>query len=385
MKIAIDLGHGCPPDGGAVGIVNEETEVRKIAPHLADELRRLGHEVKIIDIKTCRSVTDSLQQRCDQANDWGAGLFVSLHLNAFQATDKPMGSEVYGLSTKAVEVAERVEDALVGLGFKSRGVKDKGYYVLANTSMPAILVESYFLDSKADCAIAEKVGAEGIGKAIACAIHGKAVPVSKVESILSPPPRKLLVKDIIGKCDTGLARGLSLQVIAKINRMLPKPSLVPLNHELLDVSSPAVNPYLQPQALEALIIAAKERGRTMKINSCYRTAVQQHILKQQLADGCCGLTAVAPPGRSNHECGLAIDIEDAQGWRPYLERYGWSWIGQFDPMHFDYWNGRTELGRVGVAACQLLHNEHNKEQIAVDRSYGPTTARAINNMPVDGW
>lgn len=404
MKIAIDQGHGAKPkDTGAIGIVNEEAEVRNITPHLADRLRELGHEVKIIDIKSAGSVTESLQLRCNVSNNFDADLFVSMHLNAYQATDKEMGCEVLAISKKAMAIAATVEQQIAKLGFKSRGVKngDK-IYVLNHTVAPAILIESFFVDSIADVARYKAVGENRLGTAIAEAIHKglggivtpsnlttkpaetttKPTETAKVIVPAAPIPK---VIDILSKCDTGLARGLSLQVIAKINRMVKSPLLSTVDHKLIDVSSPAVNAYLQPRALAALIAAVEERGKTMKINSCYRTTVQQHILREQLKRGLCGLTAVALPGKSNHEKGLAIDIEDAQGWRSYLENQGWSWIGAFDPMHFDYWNGIGELGRLGVSACQLLHNEHHKEQLAVDGSYGDKTAAAINNFPVDGW
>lgn len=173
MKIAIDMGHGAKPrDTGAVGLVNEEQEVRRVTPYLANRLKELGHNVRIIDIKSAGSVTDSLQQRCDASNSYDADLFISMHLNAYQSTDKEMGCEVLAISKKAMAIAATVEQQIAKLGFKSRGIKNgEKIYVLNHTSAPAILIESFFVDSAADVARYKAVGENRLGVAIAEAVH----------------------------------------------------------------------------------------------------------------------------------------------------------------------------------------------------------------------
>jgi N-acetylmuramoyl-L-alanine amidase len=175
MKIAIDLGHGAPPkDTGAGGYQDEEYLIRAVAPWMANELMRLGYQVKTIDVKVGNSVTESLSARCDAANDWGADLFVSLHFNAFEK-DKASGSEVFAISSKAKIVATAVQRAITTLGFKDRGVKDGSHlFVLKYTDMPAILIEPAFCDSKFDMDLLAKITPEKLGKAIANAIHNSA-------------------------------------------------------------------------------------------------------------------------------------------------------------------------------------------------------------------
>jgi len=202
----------------------------------------------------------------------------------------------------------------------------------------------------------------------------------------SPSVSTRTVADIIGACDTGLACGLSEQLIQKLNRMVNNPVLVELKHDLIKVEGDQINPYLQSAAANSLILAVKERGSTLLINSCLRTTVQQHIIRVQYERGLCGITAAAAPGRSNHEQGLAIDIEDPYGWQPYLERHGWAKLGEWDDMHFDYWQGRNDIAKLQIYAFQQLWNAYNpKDLIAVDGSYGPTTAARILKSPVDGW
>jgi N-acetylmuramoyl-L-alanine amidase len=196
----------------------------------------------------------------------------------------------------------------------------------------------------------------------------------------------MLVKDIIGSCNTGLARGLSLQLIAKLNRMTKSPLLVKIDDPLIDTSSASVNPYLQPEAAAHLITAAKRRGSPIVINSCLRTTVQQHIIRSQYERGLCGITAAALPGRSNHERGAAIDIQDANDWEIDLEKQGWSKLGDFDPPHYDYWDSRKDIASLQISAFQALWNQYNpNNQIAVDGTYGKITAAKIDLSPIDGW
>lgn len=194
------------------------------------------------------------------------------------------------------------------------------------------------------------------------------------------------VKDIISKCNTGLARGLSLALIAKMNRMVTTPLLVEVKHPLIDVSSTAVNPFLQPAAAAALIKAVESRGKKLYINSCLRTTVQQHLIRKQFEQRLGGITAAALPGRSNHERGAAIDVQDADAWRLTLEIQGWKKLGDFDPPHLDFWNCRRDVASLQISAFQMLWCEHNpKDPIAIDGTYGPTTANKIDLSPIDGW
>jgi N-acetylmuramoyl-L-alanine amidase len=172
MKIAIDLGHGVPNiDTGAEGLVSEDLEVRMIAPYLVDRLKSYGYEIKVIDNIKAHSETESLQKRCDISNEWNADLFVSMHLNAFQATSKAMGCEVVAWSDKGALVAEIVEQYIAALAFKSRGVKKDSLHVLRKTDAVAILIESFFVDSVADVTRYKAIGENRLGYAVAEGIH----------------------------------------------------------------------------------------------------------------------------------------------------------------------------------------------------------------------
>lgn len=199
------------------------------------------------------------------------------------------------------------------------------------------------------------------------------------------PSRSQQVGGTIAACDTGLIQGLSLQVIELLQAREPG-ALVPIHHPLIRVSGRHNNPFLQPRALAALVAAVEEQGQPLLINSALRTPMQQYVLHQQYLRHICGVMAAAPPPHSNHNSGLAIDIDDAQAWRPCLERHGWRWIGAFDPMHFDYTGGGPDLGSLQVQAFQQLWNRHNPAApLAVDGLWGPATAAAVDRSPADGF
>ena len=149
MLIALDCGHNAPiADTGTRGIGFEDELARQVVSQLKPKLEKAGHEVLLVAPKSSQSITASLRDRCENANDAGADLFVSIHFNAFNK--KANGSEVFVFSpqSKAKEQAQDVVDNIVKLGFANRGVKFKGFYVLKHTRMPAMLIECCFCDSQ---------------------------------------------------------------------------------------------------------------------------------------------------------------------------------------------------------------------------------------------
>jgi N-acetylmuramoyl-L-alanine amidase len=196
----------------------------------------------------------------------------------------------------------------------------------------------------------------------------------------------MLVKDIIDRCDTGLVKGLNDQLIAKMNRMVHVPVLLKVDHPLIIPASDACNLYLQPKAATKLVRAAEAKNDTMTINSCLRTTVQQHILRQQFEKKLCGITACAKPGTSNHERGAAVDLKYPDAWQAVLSVYGWRRLGAWDYPHSDFWDCRQDIASLQMFAFQHLWNEHNPtDLIPVDGVYGNMTSSKIDRSPIDGW
>jgi len=97
------------------------------------------------------SLLQSLQTRVDIAENAGADLFVSVHVNAGGGT----GQEVliYGAGGRAEQVANAVYTQINAIsGWANRGVKVQNVMVLRETTMPAILTENGFIDSDSDSA-----------------------------------------------------------------------------------------------------------------------------------------------------------------------------------------------------------------------------------------
>lgn len=97
--------------------------------------------------------------------------------------------------------------------------------------------------------------------------------------------------------------------------------------------------------------------------------------------------AAARPGFSNHNSGLSIDIDDAEGWRRCLELHSWDWIGSFDPMHFDYKSGGTKDVRfLSIKAFQQLWNlNHPASKLAEDKKWGTHTYSALMATSLNGF
>jgi len=180
---------------------------------------------------------------------------------------------------------------------------------------------------------------------------------------------------------TAVVNALSQQLIYQLQLILPNAfiSFDDLKVDLLD----AAFPYLQPQAKQALQKAINDRGIVMQVNSAYRTIAQQMILYNDRFNN---PNPVAPPGRSNHQTGLAIDIEDPRGWEPYLMKYGWNPLAG-DPPHFNYEGGGTiDIRSKSILAFQQLWNQNNpSNKIDEDGGFGPQTEAALNQSPAQGF
>ena len=192
-----------------------------------------------------------------------------------------------------------------------------------------------------------------------------------------------LLKDAPHNVSTSIVNGLSQQLIYQINLIVPD-ALVSFDDLDVDLADAAF-PYLQPPAKLALQKAIQDRGVKLVVNSAYRTIAQQMLLYNWRTSN---RNPVAPPGTSNHQSGLALDIQDREGWLPYLRRYGWEPLRN-DPPHIDYkGDGCKELRDETILAFQKLWNKNNpNEKIAEDGVYavGGQTEKALNRSPATGF
>lgn len=190
-----------------------------------------------------------------------------------------------------------------------------------------------------------------------------------------------LLKDAPRGVSTSIVNGLSQQLIYQINLILPD-ALVSCDDLNVNLSDAAFA-FLQPAAKQGLQKAIQERGVKLVVNSGYRTIAQQMLLYNWRGSNS---NPVAPPGRSNHQSGLALDINDRAGWEPFLKRHGWQPLAG-DPPHIDYRGaGTRDLRKATIQAFQQLWNKnHPSEYIKDDGLWGPKTESCLNRSPSTGF
>ncbi|OUL27305.1 peptidoglycan-binding protein [Nostoc sp. RF31YmG] len=183
--------------------------------------------------------------------------------------------------------------------------------------------------------------------------------------------------------NTSVVNGLSQQLIYQINLIVPD-ALVSFDDLDVELGS-AAYPFVPPAAKLGLQKAIEKRGRKLVVNSAYRTLAQQMLLFNGKKRGE-NPNPVAPPGTSNHQSGLALDIEDRTGWLPFLQGSGWQPLAG-DPPHIDYQGaGARDLRKATILAFQQLWNKnHPNEKIGEDGIWGDQTESALNRSPAIGF
>ena len=169
--IVIDPGHGGGDSGTAHNGLVEKTLTLDIAQRLKALLVGQGWTVRMTretdidpvspdtlarmhaDGKPNADDRAYLQTRCDVANNLGARMFISIHINS-APNDSARGSTVYWYKPHDAPLAQAMEKNLVALaGTQDDGTRHENFYVVRHTSMPAVLVETAFVTNLGDVAL----------------------------------------------------------------------------------------------------------------------------------------------------------------------------------------------------------------------------------------
>ncbi|MBV9277170.1 MAG: N-acetylmuramoyl-L-alanine amidase, partial [Candidatus Eremiobacteraeota bacterium] len=158
--IVIDPGHGGSDTGAQSSGLVEKAITFDISSRLRSILSGRGWEVRMTrngdsDVYGAgASDRDELQARVDVANNGGARLFVSIHVNSF-GNSGPNGTTTYYYKPEDLPFANAIHHRLVSadLGTKDDGVIKESLYVVHHTAMPAVLVETAFLSNPDDRAL----------------------------------------------------------------------------------------------------------------------------------------------------------------------------------------------------------------------------------------
>ena len=183
MKVLLSVGHSIlktghctSADGRPYGGVLEYAYNKAIVEDVQKYLQSAGHTVTLVICPELR-FSKSTEEKTYKLNIEKAGnydLVVELHLNA-SALHNGRGCEVLYKSEKGKAYAQKIQKQLATV-FKDRGIqKRENLYMLNQTKAPAVIVESFFCDSTADCEIAEKTD---VALLIAQGIHGGTIKQS---------------------------------------------------------------------------------------------------------------------------------------------------------------------------------------------------------------
>ena len=165
MKVFINPGHDIKYDSGAV---NPSTGLREcdVASSIGELVRQYlmaaGCECYLMqsdNLAPTRAGRSEYEDRqgltvTETANDWGADIFVSIHCNAANTAARGTEVECFGGGT-GEQLAQCIQSQIVdSLGTVDRGVNYRsGLLVLKYTDMPAVLVETAFIDNDDDAVL----------------------------------------------------------------------------------------------------------------------------------------------------------------------------------------------------------------------------------------
>lgn len=195
QKVVIDAGHGGKDPGGMGQNSKEKQIVLKIAQLLAIGIRTNYPDVEVIMTRSDDTFIP-LYERAAIANREGADLFISIHANIMPGSSATAGTETFVMGQhvarhnlevakrenasillednvqenygydpnsdeghimmsmfqhafleRSILFAELVENEFADAGRKSRGVKQAGFVVLKETTMPSVLIETGFMSN----------------------------------------------------------------------------------------------------------------------------------------------------------------------------------------------------------------------------------------------
>src|SRR5262252_615019 len=151
--VVIDAGHGGHDRGGIAGQrVSESMMNLDVALRLRSVLQSYGYRV----VMTRDSdVFIPLGGRVAIANSYRDAIFVCIHFNATPRRSAS-GIETYFYSSQSLPLASAIHYYVAGgAPSANRGVRRRGFYVLRNTRIPAVLVECGFLTNPTEAQYAQ--------------------------------------------------------------------------------------------------------------------------------------------------------------------------------------------------------------------------------------
>lgn len=150
MLIALDPGHGGNDPGAVYNNRSEKDDNLRLALAVGDILKNRG-----IDVFYTRTddIYETPYKKATDANEAGADYFVSFHRNSGENPNTASGAQtlIYSNGGEKERFAKNVQDKLISAGFNDLGIIERpNLVVLKRTKMPAILLETGFINNDAD-------------------------------------------------------------------------------------------------------------------------------------------------------------------------------------------------------------------------------------------
>lgn len=152
-KVIIDAGHGGSEPGAIFAGRKEKDDNLRLALAVGQILENNGVDVAFTRVE---DVYNTPFEKAQIANREGGDFLISLHRNSSPQENQYSGVEtlVFDRSGKKVELANHINQALEEVGFRNLGVRERpGLVVLRRSRMPAVLVETGFINTEADNAL----------------------------------------------------------------------------------------------------------------------------------------------------------------------------------------------------------------------------------------
>lgn len=149
-SIMLDAGHGGEDPGAVYKGRQEKDDNLRLAMAVGDILKKNG--INVLYTRT-GDVYQTPFEKARLANQAGVDYFISFHRNSSPEDNQYNGAEVlvYDKSGIKYQMAQNILGALGEIGFREIGVNARpGLVVLRRTKMPALMIETGFINSDED-------------------------------------------------------------------------------------------------------------------------------------------------------------------------------------------------------------------------------------------
>lgn len=167
IKIVIDPGHGGIDKGTSIGNVVESVITLDISKKLKSYLEKDGYNIVLtrdsdVALDNLSSISGTredkdLDARTSIINKSQANLFISIHVNSYQESPSTSGSIVFynDKLPQSIKLAQSIQKELNSItvsSFKrqSHDCEKANYYVLINSDIPGVLVETAFITNTSE-------------------------------------------------------------------------------------------------------------------------------------------------------------------------------------------------------------------------------------------